>query len=256
MRPFDYIKFSFRGNTESIPFESFSYIHFILIGVGVIGSILIIVNKEKLKIGRFRYKIEKIFLYVLISQQTLLYLWYGYSGNLSNESLPLYHCRVAIIFTIIALITDKKLFKIVASYWGLVGSVLALIFLGLDPFLFPHFTIFSYFIGHLFLLWISVYFLATETIILNKGSLKEILIFTNIYNVSVFIFNCCTNANYSYLSEPPFLKELILSRLNPIMYTLGIILAFNLVMFVIYYMMQKIYFRNYKKIKALDRVYI
>lgn len=247
MNMIDYIKYFFRSEADSIPFKSFGLVHFLLILLALIGCLVLIMNKEKLKETKISRVLEKNFLYVLVCQQLILYSWYAFSGNLSNEALPLYHCRIAIIFTIISFITNKKSFKIVASYWGLVGSALALFFLGLDPYLFPHYTVFSYFIGHIVLLWSSIYFFITGDIIADKESLKELLIFTNIYNINVYIFNYFKHTNYSYLSEPPFLKEVIFSFISPISYTVGIILFFNLIMSLVYKILQKIYIVNNKK---------
>ena len=48
---------------------------------------------------------------------------------------------------------------------GLIGAVSAFsISVVLDPFVFPHITQISFFIGHLFLLWSSVYCIFVECI--------------------------------------------------------------------------------------------
>ena len=61
--------------------------------------------------------------------------------------------------------------------WGLIGAVFALIYpSGLDPFLFPHITQFSFFIGHLFLLWGSVYCIFIECVKFDKRTLKQLYI--------------------------------------------------------------------------------
>ena len=71
----------------------------------------------------------------------------------------------------IGLLFNKSICRKLGSMWGLIGAIFALIYpSGLDPFVFPHITQFSFFIGHLFLLWGAVYciFINAFIRIINK----------------------------------------------------------------------------------------
>lgn len=237
-----WLEYFFRGTPDNYVFSLWSLKHFAIILIAFVGVEFILLNKRRLKSIRLGKKIKIIMIIALSLQQIVLYLWYGFSGYFTiNESLPLYNCRIAIIFTILALITDKNLFKNVSCYWGLAGSILALMMPDLDPFSFPHYTNISFFWGHIALLWSTVYILAVDEYRMNKISLKSILYFTNTYHLSVYLFNVFTKSNYCYLIEPPFLKIFIANFMSPKAYSLFIFLVFNIVMILVYSAAKTIY---------------
>ena len=161
-----------------------------------------------------------------IYYQNTMYLLSKY--HVLTEGLPLYHCRVAIILMGIGLLFNKRICRKLGSMWGLIGAVFALIYpSGLDPFLFPHITQFSFFIGHLFLLWGSVYCIFIECVKFDKKDFKIAIYFTNIYHISMFILNHIIGANYGFMRVSPIG---IGKNLPPIVYGLIVIGIFNLLM--------------------------
>lgn len=125
----------------------------------------------------------------------------------------------------------------IGAYWGIFGSISALLFPYIDPFAFPHITQFSFFIGHLFLLWGSVYILSVKKIGMSKSDFKITLIFTNIYHLSMFVINNIIGSNYGYMSLPPINIDI---HFNPIFYGLLVIMMFNIVLFIEYTLINKI----------------
>ena len=193
------IKYFFRGTPDGYVFPTGSMAHWFIIAIILFGMELIIKYREKLRIPKYANIFKAIMIIMLAMQQILLYLWYGFSGYFSiQESLPLYNCRVAIILTIFAFITNKDFFKNICCYWGVVGAFLALAFPVVDPFQFPHYTMVSFFGGHILMLWSAIYFLVVEKHYINKRSLASVLLFTNFYHVLVYVFNRFTNSNYCY----------------------------------------------------------
>lgn len=94
-----------------------------------------------------------------------------------------------------------------------------------DPFLFPHITIVSFFIGHLFLLWGSIYALAVKKVGMNNIDIKRILFFTNIYCITMYGLNNILGSNYGYMRVSPIsLGE----QPNPILYAMIVILISNI----------------------------
>ena len=69
MNMIDYLKYFFRSEAESIPFKSFGLVHFLLILLALIGCVVLIMNKEKLKETKISRVLEKNFLYVLVCQE-------------------------------------------------------------------------------------------------------------------------------------------------------------------------------------------
>lgn len=222
------MRYFFRGNPDGVYFKMFTPIHFLLLALTILGIYLIYKYRDRLQ----EDKISKIFKntigIVLALQQIILYLWYiytGYSGI--KESLPLYNCRLAVIFAVLALFTGKKIFKSLAVYWGVYGGILALIVVVGDPFLFPHYTMVSFFVCHILLLWSCFYFLFVEKYELNKKNLKFTLQFTTIFHLILLIFNISIGANYDYLIEPPIFKSYF-SLMPQLLYSFIAIIIFNL----------------------------
>ena len=217
----DFFKYFFRNTSEYSNFKIFGSGHISILLVAILGVVSMI---KRIGISR---KFEKIVGIVLLSQQAILYTWYLLSGyKLLTEGLPLYHCRIAILLTGIGLLFNKSLCRKLGSIWGLIGAVFALVYpSGLDPFIFPHITQFSFFIGHLFLLWGSVYCIFVECIKLNKKDLKTTIYFTNIYHISVFILNHMIGANYGFMRISPIG---IGNNLHPVVYGLIVTALFNI----------------------------
>ena len=239
----EWFKYFFRGTPDEYVFPIWGLLHIIMLFIAFLGVELLIKNKKKLR-DRTLGKIFKITMIIALSlQQIILYLWYGFSGYFTiKESLPLYNCRIAIIFTILALITDKKIFKNVACYWGVAGAILALMMpTDLDPFLFPHYTMVSFFLGHIALLWSAMYILVVDEYRIKKASLKSILYFSNIYHLIIYSFNVFTKSNYCYVIEPPFAKEFFARVMSPISYTITAFAIFNLSMALVYLTAKSIY---------------
>ena len=216
----EFLKYFFRGVSECSDFKVFGLIHIAILFIGILGVVFL---TKRVSVSR---KFERIIGTVLLSQQIILYTWYLLSGyNLLTEGLPLYHCRIAIISTGIGLLFNKSICKKIGAIWGLIGSISALAYPALDPFVFPHITQFSFFIGHLFLLWSSVYCIFIEDIELNEKDIKTIIYFTNVYHISMFIFNHMIEANYGYMRISPIG---IGDNLHPVVYGLIVITLFNI----------------------------
>ena len=216
-------KYFFRNTSEYFNFKIFGWQHITILFIGILGIISII---KRIAVNR---KFERIVGIVLLSQQTILYTWYLLSGyNLLIEGLPLYHCRIAIILMGIGLLFNKSICRKLGSMWGLIGAIFALIYpSGLDPFVFPHITQFSFFIGHLFLLWGAVYCIFIECIKIDKKDFKTVIYFTNIYHIVVFILNHMIGSNYGFMRVSPIG---IGNNLHPVVYGIVVMVIFNLLM--------------------------
>ena len=219
----DFLKYFFRKTSKYCNFKMFGWQHIAILFIGTLGIISMI---KRIAVNR---KFEKIIGIVLLSQQIILYAWYLLSKyHVLTEGLPLYHCRVAIILMGIGLLFNKSICRKLGSMWGLIGAIFALIYpSGLDPFVFPHITQFSFFIGHLFLLWGSVYCIFIECIKIDKKDFKTVIYFTNIYHIVVFILNHMIGSNYGFMRVSPIG---IGNNLHPVVYGIVVMVIFNLLM--------------------------
>lgn len=238
------IIYFFRGISEYSNFTVFGPEHISILFISILGSIFIL---KRCKASR---KIELVIGNTLLFQQFILYTWYLISGyNQLIEGLPLYHCRLAILFLGTGLVFKKDLLRKIGSMWGLFGSISALTYPGLDPFLFPHVTQFSFFLGHVFLLWGSIYCIAIEKIRVNKHDYKKIVAFTNTYHISMFLLNSLLGSNYGYMNASPIG---IGNNLPAVIYGGIIIGLFNFVLKIIHTLLNN----QLPKNENSDEVYI
>lgn len=223
----------FTNKPSPIEFQTFGPIHLLILFVALYISLHIF------KIKGENRQIELLIGSVLLFQQTSLYTWYFTSNyNTIKEGLPLYHCRVAILLLGLGLTLNNNILTKLGSYLGIFGSISALLFPNLDPFRFPHLTQFSFFIGHLFLLWGSIYSLAVKKVGMSKLDLINSLIFINIYHISMYILNSYVHSNYGYMNSVPLDLGIYLP---PLLSGLLVMITFSIVLLLEYISINKIH---------------
>ena len=139
-----------------------------------------------------------------LCQLAILYSWYvGFQLPLAN-SLPLYHCRLA-MFAVVFL-PDKWPSKQYFALLGASGAVFALGYPVFDPYDFPHITSFSFLIGHYALLVNSLIYLMNHY---DKSLLKKYMIVAYTFGLNLFLVgvNQVTGGNYGLLKSPPFIPN-------------------------------------------------
>lgn len=151
---------------------------------------------------RFRDKVTyQRFIQILQSIQLIvLYSWYW--GNLMplSESLPFYHCRIAMF--VMLLIPGTSKYKQYFALLGTFGATAALAYPLFDPYPFPHVTILSFIIGHVALLGNALLYLFKnyEASLLN---LKNVTVITFSLNALIGVVNLVVGGDYGFLNKPP-----------------------------------------------------
>ena len=148
---------------------------------------LFIKNKERaIKIG----------LCLSLCQQFILYSWYiGTGYHLATEGLPLFHCRICMLGLAFAYFAKKEKLVNYFAILGLICGSMACIVVDLDHFVFPHWTNFSYVVGH-YLLVFNAFMLVRER---SKIQVKDIIIITLIMNLFILVADLSLKANYGFL---------------------------------------------------------
>jgi len=123
-------------------------------------------------------------------------------GQFLREFLPLHVCGVGVFLTAWVLVRPRQLPYEVAYYWGLVGTVQAI----LTPDLrraFPSYWFFEYFISHGGI--VAGVLAATLVMRLRPrpGSVLRVFWLTNAYMLLVAGLNWLLGANYMFLCRPP-----------------------------------------------------
>ena len=149
-------------------------------------------------------KFVRLFKGIQILQLLALYSWYVGFGIPFSNSLPFYHCRLA-MFAVVFL-PDKWRSKQYFALLGASGAVFALVYPVFDPYDFPHITSFSFLIGHYALLVNSLVYLMNHY---DKSLLKKYMIvaYTFILNLFLVGVNQVTGGNYGLLNKTPFIQD-------------------------------------------------
>ena len=151
---------------------------------------------------RFRDKVAyQRFIQILQSVQLIvLYSWYW--GNLMplSESLPFYHCRIAMF--VMLLIPGTSKYKQYFALLGTFGATAALAYPLFDSYPFPHVTILSFIIGHVALLGNALLYLFRnyQPSLLD---LKNVAVITFALNGLIWVANLVVGGDYGFLSKPP-----------------------------------------------------
>ena len=156
----------------------------------------------------YRYRDNKIcqrFFQILQAVQLiLLYGWYLVNQMPLTESLPFYHCRLAMF--VVLLLPGVSRVKQYFAVLGTFGTLAAFIYPVPDPYPFPHIAILSFIFGHLALFGNSLIYLLRD----YDASLldfKRILIITSSLNAVIFVVNQMTGGDYGFLTKPPLVGD-------------------------------------------------
>lgn len=151
---------------------------------------------------RYRNKVAyQRFIQILQSLQLIvLYSWYWGNQMPLSESLPFYHCRIAMF--VMLLIPGTSKYKQYFALLGTFGATAALAYPLFDPYPFPHVTILSFIIGHVALLGNALLYLFKnyEASLLN---LKNVTVITFSLNALIGVVNLVVGGDYGFLTKPP-----------------------------------------------------
>lgn len=153
---------------------------------------------------RFRDKVAyQRFIQILQSIQLIvLYSWYWGNHMSLSESLPFYHCRIAMF--VMLLIPGTSKYKQYFALLGTFGATAALAYPLFDPYPFPHVTILSFIIGHVALLGNALLYLFRnyQPSLLD---LKNVTVITFALNGLIWVVNLVVGGDYGFLSKPPLI---------------------------------------------------
>ena len=151
---------------------------------------------------RYREKktCQRFFQILQAAQLILLYGWYWVNHMPLSESLPFYHCRMAMF--VVLLLPGQSKYKPYFALLGTFGTLAAFVYPVPDAYPFPHIAILSFIFGHLALLGNSLIYLLRQ----YDGRLldvKRIFIMTFALNALIFVVNLVTGGDYGFLNKPP-----------------------------------------------------
>lgn len=155
---------------------------------------------------RYREKkaCQRFFQILQAVQLILLYGWYWVNHMPLSESLPFYHCRMAMF--VVLLLPGRSKYKQYFALLGTFGTLAAFVYPVPDAYPFPHIAILSFIFGHLALLGNSLVYLLRQY---NARLLdvKGIFLMTFALNALIFVVNLVTGGDYGFLTKPPLVGD-------------------------------------------------
>ena len=147
---------------------------------------------------------QRFFQILQATQLILLYGWYLVNQMPLTESLPFYHCRLAMFVVLLTpgVSRVKQYFAVLGTF----GTLAAFVYPVPDPYPFPHIAILSFIFGHLALLGNSLIYLLKDYDA-NLLDFKRILIITSSLNALIFMVNLMTGGDYGFLTKPPLVGD-------------------------------------------------
>lgn len=146
---------------------------------------------------------RSLFWWLQFFQIVSLYSWYIAVSWPLSESLPFYHCRLAMLFILWAKPGPLKRYF---AYLGLFGSLVAFIYPVFDPFAFPHLTFFTFVVGHYALAVNCLLYLLSDSQMEVLGR-KEVVRYTVTMNAFLLFVNALLGGNYGFLSHTPLVNS-------------------------------------------------
>ena len=192
----------FGRSNQSFVFEMFSASHLIVLAIFIFVSAVLFLYRRKLKGNKWR-KTEVAVCFSLILFEVMNQAWMYMNGVWKlGRSLPLELCNLALILSIILLLTRKKPIFELLFFIAILGATQAI----LTPALtydFPHFRFFHFFYAHMMVVWVSLYFTWAKGFYPTFQSVLKLLVFINLLLPVILFINKAADGNYWFLRHKP-----------------------------------------------------
>lgn len=182
------------------PFVLFSSPHIIVLAVILLIIVLTYEFRQRLKPIK---RSARIYIAVfLILQQFSLTVWYiTYGGLPLKESLPLELCDMSMIMCAVMFAGKSYPLYEIVYFWGMAGSIEALITPDIGIYTFPHFIFFQFFLSHGSIIILCLFMTFVYGYRPSFKSLIKSVVTLNIYAGFIGIYDKLTGTNFMYLCE-------------------------------------------------------
>jgi hypothetical integral membrane protein (TIGR02206 family) len=193
----------FATQVEGEPFKLFGPGH-----LAVIGFLLLAVMSLPLIRKYWDERGKRIFRYSLIAWmmgwEIAWQVWSYYDGSWSIQThLPLHICALFSWLSMYMLATKNYSIYELAYFAGIGGAMQAIFTPDTGGFGFPHFRAYQIFASHSAIILAAMYMTIVEGYRPTLKSLKQIILWANIYMLVIFFVNMALGSNYMFISYKP-----------------------------------------------------
>jgi hypothetical integral membrane protein (TIGR02206 family) len=194
----------FQRKYKNDPFHLFSVEHLLtLLIIGLLG-VCLFVFRQKLRHPKsndfFRFSLAIL----LVISEITYHIWLiRFNAWSLRTSLPLQLSDMAVILTIVMLLTKNiSLFKFI-YFAGLGSTIQAMLTPNLGIYSFPHFRYIEFYISHGGVFLACLFMVLVERYQPTIRSLWVTILIVNIYGACVFFINHLVDANYLFIMKKP-----------------------------------------------------
>lgn len=157
-------------------------------------------------------------------------------------------CAMTNILTVYYLLTNNKKMANIVFYYGLTGSVLAILFVNITS-VPPHFRFMHYFYNHFMFMLVAIYGFVIGRVKIERKVFNKAVKYLVIYALLLLVVNYSLDQNFFYFKESP-LKG-ISDFLGPVLYPICWMAAIYLLLNIRYFLFK--YLSKFKKDKEVFR---
>lgn len=190
----------FFSDQVGIEFEPFSFVHILLFIFILVGSIFIIVFRNRIRHFKYERQLAIGIATFALLWEIALYTWIAVHGNWSwGENLPLGLCGMTLYVAIFAMYYRKfELFQIGYYWtWGAIASVLFPDIL----YSYDRFRFYQFMFGHMLFFFMYLYMIFVYQWYPTWKSWRKSIITLSIITVILTIASFATNSNLMFLRE-------------------------------------------------------
>ncbi len=189
---------------EDKPLELFSAPHLAAVALILAFCIALVLCRKKLQNETAGSRFAIFLAVVTAFQQTLLFVWYAYSGEWSvSWTLPIQLCDLSVFLSVLVLITKNKYLSEVLYFWGLGGATQAVLTPDMGNHTFPHFVFYQFFVSHGLILLTCLFIISVHRFRPTFKSVIRVFVITNLYAAVIMLVNALTGSNYLFLRYKP-----------------------------------------------------
>ena len=217
-------------------FRPFGLAHLIVIALTVALPFILAAFVRKSRRPLSERRIGQLFAAMLLVNYLGYEIYLATTIGLSWEkALPFQLCDWAMIAIIVALLTGRERWLEVAYFWGIGGTLQAIITPDLK-FAFPHIRFLTFFVAHSGIVVAIAFMMLIKRFRPHWFSIVRVFAWTELYFVLTITVDLITGENYGYLLHPPASASL-LDALSPnhILYIIEMHLL-ALIFFVVLYL--------------------
>lgn len=139
----------------------------------------------------------------IILFETINHVWMYVHGVWKlGRSMPLELCNIALILSVILLLTRKKIVFELLFFIAILGATQAMVTPALK-YDFPHFRFFHFFFAHMIVVWVALYFTWAKGYYPTFRSVIKLTVFINLLFPVILFINKQFEGNYWYLRHKP-----------------------------------------------------